>query len=65
MNNIVANAIRFAPRGGIVMIRTVIHSRAVEVLVIDNGPDFREKTLTMFLIVSIKPINRVNQKAPG
>ncbi|NMA18130.1 MAG: HAMP domain-containing histidine kinase [Clostridiaceae bacterium] len=45
LNNIVANAIRFAPKGGIVMIRTVIHSRSVEVLVIDNGPGFQKKDL--------------------
>ncbi|NLZ66903.1 MAG: HAMP domain-containing histidine kinase [Clostridiaceae bacterium] len=45
LNNCLANAIRFAPRGGIVMIRTVIHSRVAEVLVIDNGPGFQRKDL--------------------
>jgi signal transduction histidine kinase len=38
LNNIVSNAIRFAPRGGLVTISTKVEERSICIIVEDNGP---------------------------
>ena len=44
-NNVVSNAIRFAPRGGLVTISTKAEERYVCVIVEDNGPGISEKDI--------------------
>ncbi len=45
LNNIVANAVRFAPRHGLILIRTQVGERAVSVSVEDNGPGIPSEDL--------------------
>ncbi|MGI6157146.1 MAG: ATP-binding protein [Saccharofermentanales bacterium] len=45
LNNIVANAVRYAPTAGIVMIQTRVIDRTIRVSVEDNGEGFAEAAL--------------------
>ncbi len=45
LNNIVSNAIRFAPRGGLVTISTEAEERFVRVIIEDNGPGIKPEDL--------------------
>ncbi|HPY64369.1 MAG TPA: HAMP domain-containing sensor histidine kinase [Bacillota bacterium] len=45
LNNVVSNAIRFAPRGGLVTISTKAEERYVCVIVEDNGPGIGERDI--------------------
>ena len=45
MNNIVANAVRFTPRSGLILVSTTVSERVVSVSVEDNGPGIPREDL--------------------